>query len=401
MTAQKQFMKRQIIKALYFGQEMSIAELSENIRKSIPSTNNLILDLVKEGIVAEKGLALSTGGRRAQQFSLRPDLFFILSVAVDQLETKIALINNLNQLEGEIRNYNLTLKNNPEALQELIAIIEDFMAASLVPRSMIIGAGIGMPGFVDPKLGTNHSFFGPPEVSISTAISKKLDIPVFIDNDSSLIALAEHKWGAAKGHDNAMVVNIGWGVGLGMIVDGKLFRGHNGFAGEFSHISLFDNKIQCTCGKYGCLETESSLIYFGNLLKSTYSPATQTSIEFDESAPPKDIAKAGLIAAQSGDRYAIEKLAIPGYNVGRGLAILIHLLNPELVVISGLGSLAGKVWLAPIQQGINEHSILKLSEQTSLTLSTLRYDASLFGAAALVMDQAEKLNIKPKPVRIR
>ena len=401
MSARKAIIKNQLIKALFYDQELPVADLSVRIGKSIPSTQALIQELKTEGVILEQGFASSTGGRRAQVYSLRRDLFCILAVAMDQLETRVALIDNSNELIGEIRSYNLTLKDNPNALEELIGILREFLNDNTTHRHSISGIGIGMPGFIDPKLGINHSFFEPRGISISGRLEDEFDLPVFIDNDSSLIALAEHKWGAARGYDNAMVVNIGWGVGLGMIVEGKLFRGHNGFAGEFSHISIFNNHIQCSCGKYGCLETESSLIYLGNLVRQNKKANTKTMIQFDEKTPGKDIAKRTLQAAKSGDRFALETLSIPAYNIGRGLAILIHLLNPEMVVISGLGALAGKVWLAPVQQGINEHSILKLSEQTNLTLSSLKYDAHLYGATALVMDQAEKLNFKSKPAIAR
>ena len=104
------------------------------------------------------------------------------------------------------------------------------------------------------------SFLKSNEGSITKFISKAVGLPVFIDNDSSLIALAELRFGAAKNEKNAMIINMGWGVGLGLILDGALYRGDNGFAGEFSHIPVFTNNKLCSCGKNGCLETETSLL---------------------------------------------------------------------------------------------------------------------------------------------
>jgi len=126
-----------------------------------------------------------------------------------------------------------------------------------------VGIGMGMPGFVDIKRGINYSFLKTPQgygnESITKFLSEKLNLPVFIDNDSSVTALAELRFGAGISRKNVMVINVGWGVGLGMILNGNLYRGASGFAGEFSHIPLFTNNKLCSCGKSGCLETETSL----------------------------------------------------------------------------------------------------------------------------------------------
>jgi predicted NBD/HSP70 family sugar kinase len=189
-----------------------------------------------------------------------------------------------------------------------------------------------------------------------------------------------------------MVINIGWGVGLGIIVNGKLFRGANGFAGEFSHIPLFTNNKLCSCGKTGCLETETSLLVIvekaiQGLKKGRVSVLKNLSVEKAEES-----FRSIIDAAARGDKFAVELFSEAGYNIGRGVAILIHILNPEMVILSGRGSVAGKIWMAPIQQAINEHCIPKISENTSVQISMLGYEAELIGAAALVMEHYDSLD---------
>ena len=138
--------------------------------------------------------------------------------------------------------------------------MEQVIRKSGIDKKKIIGAGIGMPGFIDFKKGINYSFLETKDKTITQYLSEKINLPVYIDNDSSLIALAELRFGTGRHKKNAMVINIGWGVGLGMVLNGELFRGHNGFAGEFSHMPLFNNNKLCGCGKTGCLETETSLL---------------------------------------------------------------------------------------------------------------------------------------------
>jgi len=405
--------KRSILRNLYFAGVLSCAELSDQIGKSLPLTTKIVNDLVEEGSVIEKGLAPSTGGRRPLQYSLKPDAAYIVSVAMDQFVTRIAILDMHNRYLTEIEKFELPLSKNPGALTELAEKIEQVILRSDIPRDRIIGIGIGMPGFVDSIKGVNYSFLAvphvslaesvsngsrkrsdghrtatasPSKVSISKYISSRLELPVFINNDSSLIALAELKFGTARNRKSAMVINIGWGIGLGLILNAELFRGENGFAGEFSHIPLFSNNKLCRCGKTGCLETESSLQVIveraveglkNGRLSMLKDLATKS---FDEAS------REVIMAAEKGDKFAVELLSEAGYNIGRGVAILIHLLNPELVVLSGRGSLAGKIWQAPIQQALNEHCIPILAAGTGIEISALGYEAELIGAAALVME---------------
>lgn len=385
--------KRQIQKHLYFEKELSLADLSVLTDKSIPLTTRVLNELIEEGMVVESGYAHSTGGRRPLVYSLKSDILYIVSVAMDQLVTRIAILDMQNNYFMEPQRFELPLSNNPDALSQLTQHINSYILASGISKEKIVGIGIGMPGFVDVTKGINHSFLKTKtNSSIVSTVEAAVGVPVFIDNDSSLIALAELKFGAARSKQNVMVVNIGWGIGLGMVVKGELFRGNNGFAGEFSHLPLFSNNKMCSCGKSGCLETETSLFIvtektIRGLEEGRASLLKDLSVEHAE-----DSSKAIMEAASQGDKYAVELLSEAGYHIGRGIAILIHLLNPEMIVLSGRGSVGGKIWLAPIQQAINEHCIPKIAENTHLEISSLGFQAELIGAAALVMDHLDTLD---------
>jgi predicted NBD/HSP70 family sugar kinase len=388
--------KRNIIKHLYFAGQLSCADLSILTDKSLPLTTRILNELIEEGSVKETGYANSTGGRRPQMYSLKSDLMYVVSVAMDQLITRIAMIDMRNNLVGQVEKIELVLPNNPNALEQLKDHIDQFIARSGISKTKIAGVGIGMPGFVDVKKGINHSFLKTTEGNIVSYIESGIGLPVLIDNDSSLIALAELKLGAARNRQNTMVINISWGVGLGMILNGELFRGYNGFAGEFSHIPLFTNNKMCSCGKSGCLETETSLLVVAEkaiegLKSGKISGLKNLSFENIE-----ETAAAIMDAAAKGDKFAVELFSETGYNIGRGVAILIHLLNPELIVLSGRGAGAGKLWLAPIQQAINELCIPKIAENTEVKVSTLGYQAELIGAAALVMENYDTLESTDK-----
>lgn len=381
--------RKDIIKQLYFHNSLSCTDISYKIGKSLPLTTKILSELIEEGYVHETGYANSTGGRRPQIYSLRSDFMYIVSVAMDQFVTRIAIMDMRNNPVIDIEKFELTLGNNPSSLSELTNKIVECIKQSGIDISKIIGIGVAMPGFVDVLKGINYSFLDAGDKSIESYISSRTNLPVFIDNDSRLIALAESSFSTLTNSKNAMVINIGWGVGLGLIVKGELFRGQNGFAGEFSHIPLFSNNKLCSCGKMGCLETEASLFAVIEKAKEGLKKGKLSHIKDLPEIHHEEACEIIIEAAKKGDKFAIEILSDAGYHIGRGLAVLIHLLNPEIIILSGRGSLAGKLWLAPIQQALNEHCIPRLASGTEIQVSQLGHRAELIGAAALVMERFE------------
>lgn len=381
--------KRLILREFYYSNILSATELSERIGKSLPLIIRTVNNLVKEKILQESGYAPSSGGRRPIIYTINKKALYILSVSMDQLVTRISLMDLENRHVKGIERFELPLKNNPDVLKKLAKKLLEVIKESGISKSKIIGIGIGMPGFIDVKKGVNYSF---PQMSNGTGtiveyLSAATKLPVYIDNDSSVIALAEYRFGNAQQKLNSMVINIGWGVGLGMILNGRLFRGNNGFAGEFSHIPLFNNNKLCSCGKSGCLETETSLLVL--LEKAAEGLKAGKISSLPKHFPTGDIEKdceSIVEAATRGDKFCVELLAQIAYNIGRGMAILIHILNPQSVVLSGRGSLAGKLWMAPVQQALNEHCIPRLADHTEVEVSKLGYEAELIGSAALVME---------------
>jgi predicted NBD/HSP70 family sugar kinase len=301
-----------------------------------------------------------------------------------------------NQVVAKVERIELPLQGNPHALQELGQHLSDFISNSGIAKEKIAGIGIGMPGFVDGHKGINYSFLNTNNNSIIHYIESVTGLPVLIDNDSSLIALAEWKLGAARKRQNAMVINISWGIGLGMILNGNLFRGQNGFAGEFSHIPLFTNNKICNCGKMGCLETETSLQVIAEKAIKGLNEGRTSILKDLSPIHLEETSKTIMEAAARGDKYAVELLSQAAYHIGRGIAILIHILNPGLIVLSGRGALAGRLWLAPVQQALNEHCIPKIAENIEILVSPLGYHAERLGAAALVMEHYDEVPMHRK-----
>lgn len=379
-------LKNQIIKHLYFDKGQSCAELSEVLDKSLPSTSKALNELIEEGLVIEDGYARSSGGRRPLVYSIKADAMYILTVAMDQFTTRIQLVDLLNRPVADMAISELPLRGNPKALTNLLQQISDYIEHAGVSRDKYAGIGIGMPGFVNVNDGINYTYLDARGQSLTQLITLETGIPTYIDNDSSLIALAEQRFGIAKNQKDVMVINLGWGIGLGMIINDEIFRGHNGFAGEFSHIPLLDDNTLCTCGKRGCLEAEASILVVVQKAVQGIKEGRVSSLKYMEADHPKLVGDAIMDAANNGDQFAIELLSDAGYKIGKALAILIHIMNPASIVLSGRGAVVGKILLAPIQQALNKYCIPRLAASTKLLVSELGFDAELIGAAILVME---------------
>jgi len=384
-------LRKEVIKQLYYSKMLTLTELSSLSHKSLPLITSAVNDLVRDGYVLEHGLAPSSGGRRPLTFSLNPQKqIYIIAVAMDQLVTRMVIYDLLNKPQNITYTLPLNLGEDTDALTKLVQFIKSNIALSGIPSEQFLGVGIGMPGFVNAEQGVNHTFLkSPDEKSLKDYLKKSIGLPVFIENDSSLIAFAELKFGIGKGYDDIMVINIGWGIGLGMIINGNLFKGHNGYAGEFSHIPLSQSNKLCSCGKRGCLEVDTSLLVLVERARSEMANGISSSMENlfkDESRLQGDHF---LDAARAGDPLALSILSDAAFLIGKGIATLIHIMNPELIVLSGRGAAAGKFLMAPIQQAINEFCIPRLADHTEIKVSNLASQSELLGAATLVVENCD------------
>lgn len=381
-------LKLSILKRLYFSNPQSIAELSSSIGKSVPNITNAVNKLLQLNLIEQDGLAPSTGGRRAAQFvPNESQLPLIISVAIDQFYTSVAVVDFKNQFKTAIHSEGIDIKRE-DAYSKIVGLIKNTIKG--IDTFHVYGIGITIPGFVDSKTGKNNSYStNSPFYDLKTNIQKEFNLPTFVENDSSAIAIAEHTFGIAKTIEDVMVVNLNWGVGLGMILDNELYRGHSGFAGEFSHIPLSDSNKLCSCGKKGCLEVDASLMAAvesaTEALKSGEVSSLQKFFETQNYITGDQL----LNAANQGDQLAMEAINRIGYMLGKGIATLIHIINPQMVVISGRGSKAKNVLLPKIQSAVLEFSIHRLSKNTSIEFSNTE-NIQLLSSTCICILNADK-----------
>ncbi len=373
-----------IYQALYFYGDQSCSELSKRLHRSTPSVSKLLNILIEHDYVQSNGHAPSTGGRRAVRYTIQPKAGYVVSVSTDQLFTTIVILDLLKNKVTEAETFELNLHTHKKPLRTLAKRIKAHINHSDIPLKKIWGVGMAMPGLVKPKKGMNYTFFDQNmPITHQVFLEEATRLPVFLDNDSSLNALSEWYFGKAKGAKNAMIINIGWGTGLGMILNGKLFRGETGYAGEFSHIPINDNGKLCECGKRGCLETETSLLIMAQ--EAIHQIETGTEVGINQK-PLSYMSEEIMNSAINGNHYSIALLEKIGKALGKGIGILIQIMNPGMIVLGGRGAKAGKIIKAPIDQAIIQNCIPRLAEKVDLTVSDLGKKATLLGAAALVVE---------------
>ncbi|WP_333865670.1 ROK family transcriptional regulator [Sphingobacterium sp.] len=379
-------MEKEILKNLYFDSTLSIAELVKKLSKSTPSITKVINRLLEENIIIECGFAESTGGRRPIQFALNPSLdFYILTISSDQYFSTCTLTDLNQKILLEHRDIPLELKSDNSS-ELILSEIDRILASSKVTLDRIIGIGISMPGFVNSELGVNESYINThPLYRMKSKIEKKYKLSTVIENDSRCIAIAEKEFGLAKGADNSLIINLNWGVGLGIIINGKVFKGESGFAGEFSHIPLSNDNTLCSCGKRGCLEVEASL---NSAINNTENDIQRNEYSIYSTFVKSNLNKIDALieASHVGDQIAINNVGKIGYMLGKGISTLIHILNPKQIIVSGRGAELGRILNPQIQIAINEFCIPEIAKTTQIQMSDLNKHAQIKGTAAIVVE---------------
>lgn len=386
--------RSQILREFYFESPQSIALLSQKIGKSVPLTTKEVQQLLAKGLLKDMGLAQSNGGRRANLFSLNYDnLPHILLIVINQKEVVLNIYNFANQPIQESQTHPINLQKGPKAITELLQAIKSYLAN--YQQNKLAAISVTTPGFVNTELGLNTSFpEGDARREIRRILEDQLNLPTFIENDSTAIAIAEHKFGKARNANDVLVINLSWGVGLGMILDKKLFKGSSGFAGEFSHIPLSTLNKLCSCGKRGCLEVEASLeaviAYALAKIERGEISALNDKVTSDNTLAIQDV----LYAAHQGDQLAIEAFGAIAYALGKGIATLIHIINPEKIIISGFGVEIGSILMPQIQSALLEYSIQRLSEKTNIEISDLHNVPHIGAMATAVANMDWKIVIQ-------
>ncbi|MEG2770746.1 MAG: ROK family transcriptional regulator, partial [Alistipes sp.] len=364
-------LKQQIINQYIFGGDFSITDLSKAMSLSVPTVTRLIGELIDEGFVHDFGKQGTSGGRKPNIYGLNPYAGYFVGVEIRRDSVKLAIINFKGQvLDCEEKKYP-RIEDTTESLDQLCASIKSFISKRNIKEDKVLAVGVNVSGRVNSNTGYSYSFFFVEEQPLAMLLEERLGCAVYIENDSRAATYGEYMCGVGNNEKTMLYVNASWGLGLGMIIDGKLFYGKSGFSGEYGHFPLLDNEIICRCGKRGCLETGASgsavhRIFLDKLREGRISTLSDK-FKRGEEISLEDI----LAALQKEDVLAIEIIESVGHTLGKAIAGLINMFNPELIVLGGTLAIAKDYLMLPIKSAINKYSLMLVSKDTAIKLSKL------------------------------
>lgn len=380
-------LKKHILSHFAYESDSTIPDLSKVFNISIPKMNELINELMENGLVKDYGKISTALGRRPNLYGLAAESAFFIGVEVKNNYVNIGMVDFKNNLIKTSLMIPYSLKNNPASLDELCDIIQSFIKEQKKYARKIMGIGINLSGRINFKTGYSYSYFNFNEEPLSSIIEKKLDILTYLENDSRAMAYGEFCSGVVSNEKNVLFINFDYGIGLGVMINGELYYGKSGFSGEFGHIPFFQNERICQCGKKGCLETEAS----GKALREQFIRKIKEGANSSLTAKyenPDDITLEDILqAATKDDTLAIELIGRISEKLGKGIALLINLYNPELIILGGSIAKTGDYVYYPVKTAIQKYSLTIVNSDTQLKISKLGEMAGIIGACLLVRNK--------------
>ena len=363
--------------------DYSIADLSKELNTSIPTITKLVGELIEEGFLVDMGKQGTNGGRRPSIYGLNPSAGYLVGTEVSRKSISVAVTNFKGQLIEYQEGVPFTLGNSEESFRELCRHITGILEKAEIDPANVLSYGFNLSGRVNNKTGYCFTYFIGEDRPIASFLQSELKRPVFVENDSRAMTYGEYICGAANDEDNMLFINVSWGLGMGMISDGKLSYGKSGFSGEIGHFPFLDNDQICHCGKTGCLETGASGSAIHRIFMEKLNDG-RASLLSDKYAEGKEISLNDILnAVNEEDVLAIEVVEEIGTTLGKAIAGLINIFNPELVVIGGPVSKVKEYLLLPIKSAIQKHSLNMVNKDTTIKFSKLGEKAGPIGACML------------------
>lgn len=376
-------MKQKILGLCINDGDFSIAEFSKELNASIPTVTRLIGELIEDGFLEDLGKTGTSGGRRPSIYGLNQAAGYFVGVDIRRHHFSIAVINFKGKLVDYKEDIPLVLEGTEDSLRQLTELIKKNTASLGIEQEKVLAYGINLTGRVNHETGYSFSYFIGEDKPLSQVLEKELGAPVFIENDSRAMAYGEYICGEANNEKNMIFINLSWGLGMGMVLDGKLSYGKSGFSGEIGHFPMLDNGRICQCGKIGCLETGASGSALHRIFVEKIKEGKVSSIS-SKFENPEDIGIDDIVEAlMEEDVLAIECVEEIGSVLGQAIAGLINIFNPELVVIGGRLAIAKDYLMLPIKSAINRHSLIIVSKDTSIKFSKLGKKGGPIGACML------------------
>ncbi|MFH9136665.1 ROK family protein [Streptomyces sp. NPDC017524] len=363
-----------VVRAVRMAGSLTQAEIARSTGLSAATVSNIVRELKDGGTV--EVTPTSAGGRRARSVSLSGDAGIVIGVDFGHTHLRVAVGNLAHQVLAEESEPLDVDASSAEGFDRAEVLVKRLIAATGIGPDKVIGIGLGVPGPIDVESGTLGSTSilpGWTGINPSEELSGRLGVPVYVDNDANLGALGELVWGSGRGVKDLAYIKVASGVGAGLVIDGTIYRGPGGTAGEIGHITLDESGPVCRCGNRGCLETFTAARYVLPLLQPSHGPGLTM--------------ERVVQLAREGDPGCRRVIGDVGRHIGSGVANLCNLLNPSRVVLGGSLAEAGELVLGPIRDSVSRYAIPSAARQLSVLPGALGGRAEVLGALALVLSE--------------
>ncbi len=371
-----------VIRALRDEGHISRADIARRTGLSRSTVSSLVADLQADGLVVERpepGSAFGAqGGRPPILLSFDASAGAALGIDFGHSHLRVAVSDLASTILAERTRPLDTDHDAQEGLDMAAELVIETLADAGVSREAVIGAGMGLPGPVRGEGTVGSSAILPGWIGMTAAseMRRRLEIPVMVDNDANLGALAEAAFGAARDAGDLIYLKVSSGIGAGLILNGRLYRGSAGLAGELGHVLVNPDGIVCRCGNRGCLETVAATGALVDLLRRSHG---------------EDLTVPALLAhARSGDVGCRRVIHDAGRALGQVVASLINVLNPEMLVVGGELSAAGDLLLDGMRESISRAALPEASRGAEVVTGVLGERAQVLGALALVVSEADR-----------
>lgn len=390
---QNQRAQRAVMDAIMTRRSFTIPEIAQASGLSMTTVAKYVAHLQGRHVlevVAPTGAARQKG-RQPVLYRMRSDYSHFLGVDVKPFGLHFGLMNLTGDLVAEAHFPDFIFENTYGKVNEICVRVREFLAEHPAIGT-VARVNFNFGGRVNSRTGTSASIFNfedTQEIPLSALLGEHLGLPVFIENDTKAMSYGDYLTRHNPEWRNVLYVNIGWGLGLGIIIDGQIYYGHEGYSGEFGHVRAYDNDIICHCGRKGCLETEvSGRAIFRKLRERVlyHHAATVLSRKIWDN---RTVTTLDLVhAVEQGDPLCRELVSAVGRELGFHVAGLINLFNPDCIIVGGhIAQVDERFFLEPLKQEIRKNSFLLMNRSLPVITSPLGANAGIVGACLIARNE--------------
>ncbi len=383
-----------VLRSIFANRKATRAVIARESQLSLVKTSAVLGSLEEKRCIRQKGKIQSGGGRPSRIYTLNPELFSSVGISVKPDTLRLVALDSAKEVLDE-QKCDLELSADPtrhvqDIVGQLSAALDDFLRTRFSARERPVAAGIALPGLVDPHQNVwlhGMQMTGIDHINIGQELRDRFQIPIYIDDIARAITCLEQLLGQGHGIENFVLLYLDVGMGAGIVIDNRLYRGYHGLAGEIGHIVPANNSYRCSCNNVGCLETVLSIPGIQRLFRDRLDAGVRSILQTCRSGDgwhltPEQI----LAAARQGDRFARTTLYEIGAFLGAACSIVIKLYNPQRIIIGGRVASFRDYLLESMNQAIRQQVLHEMLESFEVSFSEYAPHQEAYGAALLAMD---------------